>query len=326
MRPLMHTTGWEDCDRMAASVMRSGAQEKAPALPVVIHSGVFVADEDLGTWSSPERKLRLGLLSFLASQDPNSFHLNFWTNDPSNARLRSALDPVLADDRYAKRVTVSFFNASKEFQSITPDPNASKLFIQLYEGNKLLASKADIMRIALLHNYGGMWVDADVLMVNSFAPLAGEDWAYLGQDNFINNALLSVSRPRSNFIRGFMAHAVLKCLDEAESGPDKNIYRFGPDMLKTIFQEVGSNPAEVEFFHVLPTCVFDGVWAMEKNAVGWDQFYKDVATPEQVKYISPGVGPPFGYHWHGRWHIPITSGSVFDEAEKLYKHKLALQL
>ena len=42
------------------------------------------------------------------------------------------------------------------------------------------------MRATLLYNYGGAWMDSDVLLVQNLAPLLEEDWAVLMCADYVN--------------------------------------------------------------------------------------------------------------------------------------------
>ena len=60
--------------------------------------------------------------------------------------------------------------------------------MQIYESQKIVASQSDLMRAALLYNYGGAWMDSDVLLVQDLSPLLEEDWAVMMYHEFVNPA------------------------------------------------------------------------------------------------------------------------------------------
>merc|ERR1719401_735197 len=142
-------------------------------------------------------------------------------------------------------------------------------------------------------------------MAQDFAPLLRQDWAYLGQSSFINNAVLSVSQPRSSFITAYLAAIAAHGL---EASQDHNVYKYGPSLLHELFDVVGEGGT----FHVLPTCFFDGGWSAEPGSIAWDDFFTRPASVEQVAYLIPNSphGRTFAYHWHGRWENPIKHGSL----------------
>jgi hypothetical protein len=295
----------------------SGSQQER-----LLHTGAFLSDLG-GTrrWKDADRKLRLGILSALATQDHGHTKLIFWTDVPSNhSLLQKALAPILQDAKLSHRLSVKTFDANSEFGKIAP--HSGDVLLQLYQTDTMLASRSDLFRTAILHNYGGMWVDTDVLLIRDFAPLLGEDFAYLGQPNFINNAVLSVSRSRSPFIQAYLATVAAHGLGAASNG---SIYKFGPALLGEIWnggEQLKSNGS----FHVLPTCFFDGGWSGEHGAVSWDDFFSKNATHEEVDYVSPQGSSQntFAYHWHGRWERPIVDGSLAALMELRYSQQLGL--
>ena len=58
--------------------------------------------------------------------------------------------------------------------------------MKIYESQSIVSSQSDLMRATLLYNYGGAWMDSDVLLVQNLAPLLEEDWAVLMYTDFVN--------------------------------------------------------------------------------------------------------------------------------------------
>ena len=50
---------------------------------------------------------------------------------------------------------------------------------------------SDLFRVLVLHNYGGVYYDADVILLRDFAPLLGKEWLYQwgSSCNFSNGAV-----------------------------------------------------------------------------------------------------------------------------------------
>jgi len=187
---------------------------------------------------------------------------------------------------------------------------------KLYNSDGALASKSDIFRAVILHNYGGAWMDADVMLLQNVAPLMGKDWAYLGQtlpEFFVNGAMLCTSQPQSVF----MALYIKRVLDAG----GQNLYRFGPQILS----EMARNQTERSSFHILPTCFFDPYWSYEPGVVPWDSFFSHAAPLRRLKYLCQSNPGSFAYHWHGRWESPIDVGSVADVMEHALSWRLELR-
>ena len=58
--------------------------------------------------------------------------------------------------------------------------------MEIYESQSIVSSQSDLMRAILLYNYGGAWMDSDVLLVQNLAPLLEEDWAVLMCADYVN--------------------------------------------------------------------------------------------------------------------------------------------
>jgi len=293
-----------------------------PGTPAaLVHTGITVKPGDA---ADVERKWRLGALSFLVTQAPNA-SMNIWVEPALADAVSRALEPVLRLDR-AKRIALKQFDATREFNAAFPGDQARADSLAESYGRKWKpASKSDLSRSVLLHNYGGMWIDTDVVLLRSLAPVVGVDFAYLGQDDFINNAVLGTSGPRSPFMRAYLDDIEAEIKSLAGQHPngraaDASIYAFGPESLKRLWQQSRSNST----MHVLLGCFFDGGWVPGDRAVPWDAFFTGNATEKQVQYFTPGSGihGTFAYHWHGRWDQPIAQQSVAARFEAACLHAL----
>eukprot|EP00438_Fugacium_kawagutii_P018680 Skav217885 [mRNA] locus=scaffold67:145231:149306:+ [translate_table: standard] len=237
--------------------------------------------------------------------------------------------------------TVAF--NSPEFQKLLPtiddkmtpikevhiDGEQTAELVSIFKNQWIMSSKSNLMRYALLYNYGGAWMDTDVLLVQDLAPILEEDWAVLMYKNFVNQAptadvmaTLSVSRPASPFITAWLRN-ILKM------GLNTKWAAYGPYMITRMTREVQDSLASKNF-HVLPNCFFEG--ALNSHAVlsdqrttGWGNFFQEskaTTITERLNYIDPTRSrkdhSTFGYHWHNRWSKPIEYGSLAQAAEKLY--------
>jgi len=244
--------------------------------------------------------------------------------DLSNPYLKEAFAPILAKPDLAKVLDVKKFDAPAEYKQAFPGRDGmADFFVQLYQKDGMLGSRSDLQRIVLLNNYGGIWMDIDVVALSDFAPLAHKDWAYLGQSGFINGAILGTESKHSPFMKAYMAKIASKFHEEAKRST--NYFEFGPTLLAGLH----SNSTTKNVFHILPPCFFDGGWeAQHMNAPDWDHFFTGKATPGQIEFIAPEAGAhqAFAYHWHNRWDKPIDPSSVAAEAEKHLVTKLDLKV
>lgn len=321
----------EVCLEMVEALANAHWKMKRPG---IIHTGIILpegAEIDPG-WVDSVRKLRLLPLSFLATQSLENVKLYFWANvEGTHPLIQEIFGPLMG--QYGKYIEIKKFDASAEIKKVCSHYESEKStgeltaeLVKTYESQSIVASKSDLMRAILLYNYGGAWMDSDVLLVQNLAPMLEEDWAVLMYADFVNPATLSVSRPDSPFITAWMGNILAL-------GVNKSWAAYGPFMITDMTAEIQRSVANATF-HVLPPCFFEGALsrdAHQPNQVAplWDNFFSRLnrSLRSQVAYIDPSTKhSTFGYHWHNRWNQKIVDGSVAAEAEKMYCKRLNISL
>eukprot|EP00438_Fugacium_kawagutii_P012646 Skav215601 [mRNA] locus=scaffold666:432677:433900:- [translate_table: standard] len=274
-----------------------------------------------------------------AQFNPRNTKLIFWANvEPTHPLIQEIFEPIL--EKYGKYIEIKKFDVDAEFAKVAAryaPENSTELpaltlvktaeLVHIFKGQFIMSSKSNLMRYALLFNYGGAWMDTDVLLVQDLAPILEEDWAVLMHGNFVNqaptDATLSVSRPASPFITAWLRN-ILKM------GLNVGWAAYGPYMIKQMTLDVHNSLAD-KTFHVLPNCFFEGAKnpdsvLPDQQITGWDEFFAEVeakSIPARLNYIDPSRSrqdhSTFGYHWHSNgWGTPIAHGSLAEAAEKLY--------
>lgn len=331
----------EMCKRMATAVSKSHGTITRKAL---IHTGFLSKDRYGGRFALPDdwvetsRKLRLLPLSFLATQNLKNTKMIFWANaDPSHPSLQEIFAPLR---NYSDFIELRRFDPSSEMAKIAakfaPKGEAVTLtarLLKIFKSLSQITSKSDIMRTVLLYNYGGLWMDSDVLMIRDLAPLLEEDWVTLLQAKWVNQAIISVSKPGSPFITAYLKKIL-------EAGIQQRWGFYGPWTVTPMAKEMEKHVAN-RTFHILPRCFFEGgfpgetaLLEDEENSTLWNDFFiqnLDMTLLQDVKhlnYVDPSFTghTAFGYHWHNRWNFSIVNGSLADRAEKLYCQKLHINL
>jgi len=333
-------TSAAECRKMIQSLKKTHPTLKRPG---VIHTS-YIINETQDHWnktSDMDRKMRLLPLSFLASQNLTRSKMYFWSNvDPSHPMVKEIFDPIFQNDKsdtYRKSIVLKKFELEKEMSEVIEgyEPDASQeekqkmkeKLLQTYKSMTEITSSSDLMRMALLFNYGGVWMDTDVVLVQDLTPIMEEDWVSLLYRNFVNQATISVSKAGSPFIRA--------CLNKILGQPMQFGWSaYGPSMLLRMTQEM-QNSGEEALFHILPNCFFEGACSPasvveHQTATNWGVFFaralNDKHRLAHIDYLNPQAEEHsiFGFHWHNRWDIPITNGSVADVTEKLYCEQLKL--
>jgi hypothetical protein len=290
-----------------------------------VHTGLF-----LKSWKNPSmvelavRKLRLVMLSFLATQDLKSTQLHVWMDvdvtDP-NGIIRQEMKEILGKPGLSNNsILLHRFDAGTEFSKVSP--NTAMLLTGIFDQEGAVQAKSDLQRVIILYNYGGIWLDTDVILIQNLTPLMGVDWAYLGQKDVINNAALSVSAPQSVFATSYLMALVSQFVTPELN--DTSYFKHGATILSQLYSQEWTRSS----FHILPTCFFDGYWSGEQDSPPWETFFSGDINEKQLNYIMPRnkIHTAFAYHWHGRWDVPMSNRSLAYGLERIYSWMLGLNV
>jgi len=313
-----------ECVKVVAGLVNTvnTTVEERPDATRSVHTGLF-----LQSWSKPSmvklavRKLRLVMLAFLATQNLKSTQLHVWVDvdvtDP-NGILRQELKEILTNPGLAQSIVLHQFDAGKEFSKVSP--NSAVLLTHIFDKDGAVQAKSDLSRVIILYNYGGIWLDTDVILIQDLTPLMGVDWAYLGQDHLINNAALSVSTPQSVFATSYLMALVSQYVTPELQ--DTSYFKHGARILSQLYSQEWTRNS----FHVLPACFFDGYWSGEQNSPAWGTFFSKNIDKHHLEYVMPrnNLHTAFAYHWHGRWAVPISNRSLAYGLERIYSWMLNL--
>jgi len=98
----------------------------------------------------------------------------------------------------------------------------------------LLCQRADVLRYWLLHRYGGMYLDCDVLTLRSFEPLRRyEAFAARQCDGRVNIAVLG------SVAGGVATDVILRAVREVARGGGGKRTKYGPSLLTALFGRSG---------------------------------------------------------------------------------------
>jgi len=313
-----------------------------------IHTGMFFKHWGIG--KDAARKLRLSVLSFLATQDAGRVKLHIWTDEQKNSDiLKSMLGPIMHRPEFLDAINITTFDHKAEFDKVAPSL-AKSVLAELYKKDSAPELRPDLFRSIILYNYGGMWMDADTMLMQDMSPLMGEDWAYLQKGKgSIEGALLSASKPQSHFTTSYLISLVMRepPLDGEEQKP----------LLSEVFEKDPSRTT----LHVLPPCFFDSDPAPETTAVlaetassspffgtavpeayrsffadGIKEAIKDNSTQDasvlqmpspagqDEEEDKPAAAPVWAYHWRGNFGASWARGSFADVAERTFMKKLQI--
>ncbi len=235
------------------------------------------------------------LISFLATQDKRH-KCYLWSDKPFN-------DNPLIDDLIEK----CFF----EFHIY--DPEKESLGTCLEGSDEIINAKddlcwidGDVCRLLLLNNYGGVWVDMDILLLRDLSPLLCFEFVYAwgSKEKLCNGAIMRFKR-HSEAIQ-----TLLQTLKDTECKPQTTNWGCG----------IYDKAREKEFFHRFPCGFFN------PELLYWD--VEETERIEKPDYFfiknekSEIIYDSFAWHWHNKWNAEIERGSKFDILVKRMLKKL----
>ena len=119
--------------------------------------------------TNPQGNL-IAIKSYLLTQNLFKTQLWLWTDDPSKI-MTDDTKPLL--DTFSDVVTVKKFVWDDEIEG-TPlegDEYFGNHFQVRSDFEGFLAGYGDLVRHLLLHNYGGLWMDSDVVLLRDVYPV-----------------------------------------------------------------------------------------------------------------------------------------------------------
>ena len=274
------------------------------------------------------RTVRLSLMSVVYSHPPGCVKMNLWTvDDQSRAAAHKTLLPYFPSGSLHVRVlhgTTLAMTIREIFPSLGPvlDEKES-IFSDLNEpGDQNLAAYSDAIRFLVLAAYGGVYMDADVLVMRSFQPLLSRDfWYRWSTQSFCNTAVLHMKKGSLNLF-----NLLQRTLRESSS-----VTQLG-NLL---------SPVNVHARHdainggveMLPSAYFDPTWVMydvASPAITWTSskygmtsfpmfFQNPAAHVKSIQRPEEFVTGCFAYHWHNQWESEFEELSVAAVFERYFE-------
>ncbi len=167
--------------------------------------------------------------------------------------------------------------------------------------------RADHFRYLILHKYGGLYFDLDVIMIRDLSCFLGIEFCYRwSNSNFGNNAIIHIRKgsPTSIEIMKKSIQFKIKLKNRQEKTGDS---------LKFVFHK--NNLPEL---HLLPSPKFDPVWKIfdynlkstKTKMENFDDFFKTTNEKISLDTFCKGI---YAYHWHNRFDIQPQSNSYFNQ-------------
>ena len=261
------------------------------------------------------RQATLAVAAFLLTQNLSQSHLNIWT-DRSWSALSGVDDVQPLLSAAAQHVQVRVWDALSELlASNTLLSGSAAWYASIDDSRGYL--RGDLMRLLLLHNYGGVWLDADVLLLRDLSPLLGQQFFYKwgGHCDEFNGAVVRMFR------RSALSSRFLDTL--YHTPPLPNSVHWGNGLYTTLHAAQHASLAaqrsppstaslRSELFTVFPACFFNANW-MEPAA------FSPLLRPELPSLWPTLWHGPFAYHLHGE----VWDDKGFAAQDPTYKHVAA---
>jgi hypothetical protein len=264
--------------RKALSFCRT-LPDVSPTEPVTFH--MFWRQRRAGFWRNRRpfgRKQALPVKAFFATQDRTRCSLVLWSDEDlsDNAWLRP----------FAPHMTFRIYRPEAE---VRRTPLADRPDVYRQQDGRVWRD-GDLFRILALHNYGGVYVDMDVVLLRSLGVLLGEEFIYQweGFDGVYNNALMHLRRG-SAFAR--------ELIDGVIAIPPGE-FNWGRENLRRAIDRGRA-------ITVFPGPFFDTEWQADVD-------FKPFKNTPNSANLYDGA---FAWHWHNRWAERIQQGSKFQLLE-----------
>ena len=251
----------------------------APAEPVTFH--MFWRERRGRFWPKRRRfgrRQALSVKAFLATQDLSKCSLVLWSDEDlsQNEWLRP----------FRVYITLRIYEPEVEVRGTSLEPHW-KIYRQR---DARVYRDSDLFRILALHNYGGVYVDMDMVLLRSLGVFLDQEFVYQWDryDGLCCNALMAL-RAGSEFARELIRGVI-------EIPPGK--YNWGRENLRRAIDR--GRPIAV-----FPSPFFDTEWQANEH---FEPFRKTAAATN----FFEGA---FSWHWHNRWDEPIETGSKFQLLE-----------
>ncbi|CAG8569847.1 12164_t:CDS:1 [Racocetra fulgida] len=280
-------------------------------------------------------KLALLMKSFLYTQPLECSTLYVWLDNLNDTNLN--------DNKYI-RPLLKYSPTLIEFKlwNMSELLSSSDVYAGWQEPDYFLKSVklSDLVRFVVLHKYGGIYIDSDVLLVRDMRPLyyANFEFSYRwSMKNEYNTAVLRLWKQSSS------SEMVIR-------GAIKNNMDFHPfNIRKYLSTYENSSVQETnKLIYMLPSALFDPLWlkrdriqtksVLSPNFRKFDDFFNSSIIPDEIPGLDPTTfdGSPldirnidnffrgiFTYHWHNQWKTKIHPTSWIGIIQTAYDEFLS---
>ncbi|CAG8476712.1 6799_t:CDS:1 [Acaulospora morrowiae] len=270
-------------------------------------------------WRGPiSDKLALMMKSFLFSQPLECSTLYVWLDSNNYTDPRKSSHLRLLQRFIPIHIKFKFWNTREQLSSI-------KLFADwknIYH-RRAPVSFSDMVRFVVLYKYGGIYIDADVLLLRDMRPLYYANFEFSYRWSFTSQYNTAVLRLRRH------SPTSKRIISQAT----RNKMNFHPLRIRK-YLKTNKNYKTKEInkqLYMLPVGLFDPLWlkndgkqighALIPNLTQIHDFFNPkfvlgelksnnyTESPLDVRKVEGFFPGAFAYHWHNNWNVPIHPNS-----------------
>jgi len=182
-----------------------------------------------------------------------------------------------------------------KFRIINVNEEAKDLKIPhhiLHVANSDPYSGSDLVRLILLHNYGGVWLDCDTIVLRDFSPLLDQQFCYKWEF-FKTEATSAVLHLWKN------GEAAKELIKQLIITPRRDVDSWTRELVGVVANRRND-------LKILPCMFFDCKWTtFDLGGI----FQADVYNNNEL------YDGAFTYQWHSQWDFPIEPGCRFEQYE-----------
>ena len=247
-------------------------------------------------WSGPVHyQLLQAVRSFLATQDLQQSELWVWSREVEPLTNPQWVELVAIA---SKNLKWKNYDLKQEMINSPLEGNGSADLSDISDDLNWVDS--DLFRLLILHNYGGVYMDADIILHRDLAPIIGREWfgQWGSSCNYANGAMTRLKK------KSDLAKALLTLLSATPA--KKNSFNWGRNLYHKVWRDSIK-------FDILPACFTDIHWMYDTT---W------VHAPYPMNFAGP-----FATHIHGMiWTDCIAEGEPLDLISKWYTGRIRERL
>ena len=265
-------------------------------------------------WRGPidNDKVILQIKSTLATQ--KVFKIYFWIEDNLTTMMSSGYNKLI---QFHKYVEIKEFNKNIFNQATGNINNKEKIWSYYSRHHGDRRYKTDILRWVILNIYGGVYTDADTLLLRDLRDIKINNWSSKwGVDPYAECCILKLEKGSDMYEQMYLNNP---------NNPQCFL------LIQNNLPEAFNYKYDNLTFTSLPSAFFDIVWNLEMlkhrdllflTFSEFEHFFENTDIEITLDNFFKGC---FAYHWHNRWDFPELknsfAGKLNQQFDKIIEQK-----